>query len=190
MRPSRKVWPLQLNLRPLDCAWFMTKVSVTPCTVSILIIIHVSPDTGWILRVGSWYHSPPSASSTCRWCRRPGMTAVAFPQAPFPWTRSLPWRRRSVPWRIPGYLKSHSCCVLLQWIFKRFSLVSCSLRTTNTRYETCLLRPVFQFVLDKKCLEILRISKPYATVIFKSSSPTCVITDTAKQRSLIASLCH
>lgn len=155
MRLSSRVWSLQLKLRPLDCAWFTTTVSVTPCTVSILIIIHVSPDTGWILRVGSWYHSPPSASSTCRWCRRPGMTAAAFPQAPFPWTRSLPWRRRSVPWRIPGCQKSHSlCCVFLQWIFKRFSLVSCSLRTANTRCETCLLRPVFQFVLDTKCLEI------------------------------------
>jgi len=155
MQLSSRVWSLQLNLRPLDCAWFTTTVSVTPCTVSILIIIHVSPDTGWILRVASWYHSPLSASSTCARCRRPGMTAAAFPQAPFPWTRSLPWRRRSVPWRIPGCQKSHSlCCVLLQWIFKRFSLVSCSLRTANTRCETCLLRPVFQFVLDTKCLEI------------------------------------
>jgi len=168
----------------------MTKVSVTPCTVSILIITCVSPDSGWVLRVGSWYHSPLSASSICRWFRRPGMTAAAFPQAPFPWTRYLPWRRRSVPWRIPECQKSHSCCVLLQRIFKRFSLVSCSLRTAYTRCETCLLRPVFQFVLDTKCLEILHISKPYTTVIFKSCSLTCVSTDTATQLSLIASLFH
>jgi hypothetical protein len=53
-------------------------------------------------------------------------------------------------------------------------LVSCSLRTANTRCETCLLRPVFRFVLDTKCLEILRISKPYTTVIFQSCSLNCV----------------